>query len=116
MRERTDHVWHCYLPGMRPGRLRLSRPRPLRPGRGHGSTRKAADRSVRQGDHRNIKWSDALFAYKSAASTRTSGPTDDSAGGVPKCVVVDPAFTWEDDRPLRAPWNRTIIYECHVGG
>jgi isoamylase len=35
---------------------------------------------------------------------------------VPKCVVIDPAFTWEEDKPLRIPWNRTIIYECHVKG
>ena len=41
---------------------------------------------------------------------------DNSAGGVPKSVVIDSAFTWEDDRPLNVPYNRTIIYECHVKG
>ena len=30
--------------------------------------------------------------------------------------MIDPAFTWEDDSPLNIPWNRTIIYECHVKG
>ena len=35
---------------------------------------------------------------------------------MPKCVVIDPAFTWGDDRPPATPWNRTIIYECHVRG
>ena len=35
---------------------------------------------------------------------------------MPKCLVVDPAFTWGDDRPPRTPWNRTVIYECHVRG
>ena len=29
----------------------------------------------------------------------------DSAGAMPKCVVIDPAFTWGDDRPPRMPWN-----------
>jgi isoamylase len=41
---------------------------------------------------------------------------DDSAAGVPKSVVIDNAFTWEDDGPLHVPYNRTIIYECHVKG
>ena len=40
----------------------------------------------------------------------------DSAGGLPKCVVVEPAFSWGDDQPPRTPWNRTVIYECHVKG
>ena len=31
-------------------------------------------------------------------------------------LAADPAFTWEDDRPLNNPWNRTVIYECHVKG
>jgi glycogen operon protein len=31
-------------------------------------------------------------------------------------MVVDPAFTWGDDRPPHTPWNRTVIYECHVRG
>ena len=35
---------------------------------------------------------------------------------MPKCVVIDAAFTWGDDRPPRVPWNRTVIYECHVKG
>jgi glycogen operon protein len=35
---------------------------------------------------------------------------------MPKCVVVDESFPWGDDRPLEIPWNRTVIYECHVRG
>jgi glycogen operon protein len=35
---------------------------------------------------------------------------------MPKCAVVDTAFTWGDDRPPRTPWSRTLIYECHVKG
>jgi glycogen operon protein len=31
-------------------------------------------------------------------------------------VVIDPAFTWGDDRPPRIPWHKTIIYEMHVKG
>jgi glycogen operon protein len=35
---------------------------------------------------------------------------------VPRSVVVDPAFDWGIDRPLRRPDNDTVIYEVHVKG
>ena len=40
----------------------------------------------------------------------------DSAGHVPGSLVVDPAFSWHDDK---RPWYRyadTVIYEVHVKG
>ena len=40
----------------------------------------------------------------------------DSAEGLPKCVVVDAAFSWGQDAPLRIPWHKTLIYEMHVKG
>src|SRR5262245_56137671 len=40
----------------------------------------------------------------------------DSAAFMPRCRVIDPAFTWGDDRPPRTPWERTVIYEAHVRG
>ena len=40
----------------------------------------------------------------------------DDADAIPKGVVVDPGFDWEDDRPPATPWNETLIYEVHVKG
>ena len=31
-------------------------------------------------------------------------------------VVINPFFDWGDDRPLRMPYNETVIYEAHVKG
>ena len=31
-------------------------------------------------------------------------------------VVINPFFDWADDRPLRIPYNETVIYEAHVKG
>jgi glycogen operon protein len=42
--------------------------------------------------------------------------TLDSAGHVPRSLVVDPAFGWQDDK---RPWYRyadTVLYEVHVKG
>ena len=42
----------------------------------------------------------------------------DSAPAMPKCVVIDPSFEWEDDELVRprTPLNETVIYELHVKG
>jgi glycogen operon protein len=41
---------------------------------------------------------------------------EDDAAAIPKCVVIDPAFDWEDDRPPGHAWSETVIYEAHVKG
>jgi glycogen operon protein len=38
----------------------------------------------------------------------------DSAAAMAKALVIDPAFAWNGDQPLRTPWDQTVIYECHV--
>ena len=40
----------------------------------------------------------------------------DNAAFAPLAAVIDPAFTWGDDRPPRTPWHKTVIYEMHVKG
>ncbi len=33
-----------------------------------------------------------------------------------KSVVINPFFDWSGDRPLRVPYNESVIYEAHVKG
>jgi glycogen operon protein len=118
LRERTDHVWHCYLPDVRPGQFygyRVHGPYDPNAGQRFNPAKLLID-PYAKAITGAIQWSNALFAYKVGANEDFEPDPDNSAGGVPKSVVIDPAFTWEDDRPLRVPWNRTIIYECHVKG
>ena len=35
---------------------------------------------------------------------------------MPKCVFTQEHFDWHDDRLLRHPWSKTVIYETHVRG
>ncbi|MEK9810673.1 MAG: glycosyltransferase [Candidatus Nanopelagicales bacterium] len=35
---------------------------------------------------------------------------------MPKCKVIDPAYTWGRDRRVATPWEKTIVYEAHVRG
>jgi glycogen operon protein len=41
---------------------------------------------------------------------------ENDAAGVPKGVVIDNRFDWQDDAPPRIPWHETLIYEAHVKG
>src|SRR5437868_3556435 len=117
--EYTDQVWHCYLPDVRPGKyygLRVHGP--YKPEEGHRfNPAKLLIDPYAKAITGSIKWSDAVFAYRVGGPNEDLEPDpDNSAGRVPKSVVIDNAFTWEADRQPRTPWNRTVIYETHVKG
>jgi glycogen operon protein len=119
LREQTDQVWHCYLPDARPGLLygyRVSGPYDPQRGMRFNPKKLLLDPYARW-IAGSLRWSDAHFGYR-AGGKREDLVVDerDNAFGMPKCQVVDPAFTWGDDRRPNTPWNDTLIYELHVKG
>jgi glycogen operon protein len=117
--EYTDQVWHGYLPEARPGQLYGYRVHgPYQPEHGHrfNPNKLLVDPYARAivGD---LRGDDALFGY-------TIGHPDgdlsfderDSAPFMPRCKVIDPAFTWGNDAPPDIAWHETVIYELHVRG
>ncbi len=117
--EQTDQVWHGYLPDVRPGQLYGYRVHgPYEPEQGHrfNPHKLLLDPYAKAIDGK-LRWSDAHYGYK-IGSRREDLSFDrrDSAGGMPKCKVIDQAFTWGDDRPPMTPWHETVIYEMHVKG
>ncbi len=119
IRERTDQVWHCYLPEARPGLLYGYRVHgPYRPGDG---LRFNPHKLLLDPYARNIvgalRWSDSLFGYTVGHKNGDlSFDRRDSAAAMPKCKVVESAFTWGNDRPPAVPWHETVIYELNVRG
>ena len=117
--ERTDQVWHCYLPEARPGMLYGYRVHgPYRPEEGlrFNAHKLLLDPYAMQ-IAGALHWSDALFGYTVGHKREDlSYDRRDSARGVPKCKVIDPAFTWGEDRRPDVPWHETVIYELHVRG
>ncbi len=117
--EQTHQVWHIYLPEAGPGQRYGYRVHgPYDPVNGHrfNPAKLLLDPYAKAIDG-TIRWSDALFGYQVGHPDADLSRDDrDSARSVPKSVVIDPAFTWGDDRPPRIPWNETIIYEVHVKG
>ena len=119
--ERTGLVWHAYLPDVRPGQLYGYRVHgPYDPEHGHRfNPAKLLLDPYAKAVSGTIRWSDALSGYstRGGEDERDLKPdTADSAGNMPKCVVVESAFSWGDDGRPETPWNRTVIYEAHVKG
>jgi glycogen operon protein len=119
MTEQTDQVWHVYLPEARPGQLYGYRVHgPYSPAEGHRfNPNKLLLDPYAKSIAGAIRWSDALFGYTIGhPDADLSIDERDNAEGLPKCVVVDPAFSWGQDVLLRIPWHKTVIYEMHVKG
>ncbi|HKN85887.1 MAG TPA: glycogen debranching protein GlgX [Nitrospiraceae bacterium] len=119
LEEQTDQIWHVYLPEVRPGQHYGYRVHgPYDPQAGHRfNPHKLLLDPYAKAIAGAIEWSDAMFGYQiGAPEGDLSFDTRDNAGNVPKCVVIDSAFTWGGDQLLRTPWDKTIIYEVHVKG
>jgi isoamylase len=119
LEECTDYVWHVYLPEIRPGQLYGYRVHGLyEPEAGlRFNPAKVLIDPYAKAIAGAINWSDALFGYRIGDPKADLSLDDrDNVGSIPKCVVVDQAFTWGGDQLLRTPWNRTVIYEVHVHG
>ncbi len=115
--EHTDMVWHGYLPDVHPGQLYGYRVHgPYAPQAGHRfNSNKLVMDPYAKVVGRPTRWHDSLFGFR-IDSDDTSFDDRDSAAYAPLAAVIDTAFTWGDDRPLRTPWHETLIYELQVKG
>ncbi|HSV29790.1 MAG TPA: glycogen debranching protein GlgX [Candidatus Omnitrophota bacterium] len=117
--EYTDEVWHGYVPDLLPGQLYGYRVHgPFEPRRGHRfNHHKLLLDPYAKAIRGEVKWSDAHFAYR-LGSPREDLSFDrrDNARGMPKCELVDTAFTWGEEKRPNTPWPQTVIYEMHVRG
>jgi glycogen operon protein len=117
--EQTDQVWHGFLPDVKPGQLYGYRVHgPYEPEKGHRfNPNKVLLDPYAKAIGRDLVWSDTMFGYRVGDPAADLSLDDrDNGDCAPLATVIDPAFTWGDDRPPRIPWHQTIIYEMHVRG
>ncbi len=117
--EYTNEIWHGYFPDVRPGQLYGYRVfGPYEPKGGHRfNHNKLLLDPYAKALAGTLEWNDAHFGYRVGdAAEDLSFDTTNNARWMPKCKVVDTAFTWGDDRPPRREWHDSIIYELHVRG
>ena len=119
LRERTDQVWHAYLPQARPGLAYGYRVHgPYRPQDGHRFNPHKLVLDPYAKDYvGRLRWNDALYGYTIGHRKEDlSFDRRDSASWMPKCRVLEGAFSWGDDRRPDVPWHETVVYEMHVKG
>ena len=116
--EYTDEIWHGYLPDARPGTVYGYRVHgPWAPEDGHRfNPNKLLLDPYAKGHTGQLTWGPEVFGYQMESADDLTFDERDSAANMPKCVVIDPAFTWLRDRRPNVPWEKTIFYETHVRG
>ena len=115
--EVVGYCWHAYLPDVGPGQRYGFRVHgPWDPASGHrcNPNKLLLDpyATVITGQ---VQWDEAVFPYRLEDGPDAMSESD-SAPFMPKCVVAEAQFEWDDDRPHKRPWHETIIYETHVKG
>jgi isoamylase len=117
--ERTHHIWHIYIPGLAPGQLygyRVSGPFDPENGHRYNANKLLID-PYAKGIAGVIDWHDALFGYIPGDEQGDLSFNElDSAPFIPKSIVIDQAYNWENEHPLDIPYHESIIYELHVKG
>ena len=111
----TAHIWHTYLPGIRPGQRYGYRV--------HGPWDPARGLMFNPAKFLIDPYAKAIDGHPDTADPRVNPFTPegdislvDSLPAMSASVVIDPNFDWGDDQPPCTPWNDTIIYEAHARG
>lgn len=121
VKNKTGDIWHTFVPGLRPSQLYAYRVYgPYKPEMGlRFNPNKVLIDPYAKAINGNVIWNDALFGYK-IGNDDLSFDERDSSEFVPKSVVINPYFNWDDENfyrmKKRIPLKDTVIYEVHVKG
>ncbi|HVW86527.1 MAG TPA: alpha-amylase family glycosyl hydrolase, partial [Bryobacteraceae bacterium] len=119
LRDTTGFVWHCYLPGIKPGQLYGYRMNgPYEPDRGlRFNPAKLLIDPYARALSGTVDWNAPVFGYQLGAAEEDYAKDDQrDDAAVPKGVVTSFHFDWENDRPPMTPLHDSVIYELHVKG
>jgi glycogen operon protein len=114
--ETTAFCWHGYVPNVGPGQRYGFRVHgPWVPEHGHqANPNKLLLDPYAKAIEGEVEWDPAVYPYP---FDEPDGRNDsDSAPFMPKAVVTNPYFDWDNDRAPRTPWHETLVYETHVKG
>ncbi|MCW1885908.1 glycogen debranching protein GlgX [Luteolibacter flavescens] len=105
--EKTDQVWHGYVPGVQPGQIYGYRVHgPHDPEQGHlFQPAKVLLDPYAKSIARDVRWTSEIM-----------GDDYDTSACAPLARVADTSFDWQGDRPPLTPWHETVVYELHVKG
>jgi isoamylase len=107
-KNRTYHYWHAFIPDIGHGQIygyRVEGPY-------------VPDRGMRFDPEKVLldPYGKAVVIPKSYDRIAAGRPGDNCVSAMKNVVVDRRSYEWEGDRPLKRPFERTIIYEAHVRG
>ncbi len=112
-------IWHVYLEGIKPGQLygyRVYGPYKPQEGKRFNEHKLLIDPYAKK-LYGELIWHKAIFGYDTDSPEQDlSFSKLDSAPYVPKSVVVDDTFDWQNDERPHIPFEKTVIYELHTKG
>ncbi|MGO4341594.1 glycogen debranching protein GlgX [Pedococcus sp. 2YAF34] len=117
--ERTHGTWFGFLPGVQAGqRYGLRADGPWRPQEGlrYNPHKLLLDPYARAVEG-EVRWGPEVYAHPVNQQLRGDDVirgTLDSAGAMPRCVVVRDDFDWGDDQHPHTPLADSVVYEAHV--
>jgi len=115
LKEREHHIWHIYIADLKPGQLygyRVSGPYEPYEGKRFNPNKLLLD-PYAKAISGTIDWHDSVFSYKMGEDDLSLNGTD-SAPYVPRSVVIDSHFDWENVPAPEIPYDQSVIYEVHV--
>ncbi|HZD41184.1 MAG TPA: glycogen debranching protein GlgX, partial [Terriglobales bacterium] len=115
--EVTAFCWHGYLSDVKPGQrygFRVHGPHDPENGLRCNPAKLLLD-PYAKAIAGQVDWNEAVFPYY-FGDPEGEPNNSDSAPYMPKSVVIETAFDWEDDRSPHRPWNDIVVYEVHVKG
>ena len=114
-----NNIWHIYIENLQPGQVygyRVYGPYKPQEGKRFNPNKLLLDPYAKKVVGKLI-WHKALFGYDTdSPEGDLSFSKLDSAPYVPKAVVVENTFDWENDKKPSVPYENTVIYETHVRG
>jgi glycogen operon protein len=117
--ENNNNLWHVYVKNLAPGQVygyRVYGPYLPQEGKRFNPNKLLLDPYAKKIVGKLI-WHKALFGYDTDSPQKDlSFSTLDSAPYMPKAVVVEDDFDWENDQPPQIPFENSVIYETHVRG
>lgn len=114
-----NNVWHVYVGGLKPGQIYGYRVYgPYKPEEGHRfNPNKLLFDPYGKKLSGKLIWHKAIFGYNPDSPDKDLSFNElDSAPYVPKSVVVEDRFDWEDDIRPAYGFNESVLYETHVRG
>jgi isoamylase len=116
--ERTNSVWHSYVPGIGPGQIYGYRVHGRwDPGRGFrfNPAKMLLDPYARAIGRAPV-WHPSLLGYAPGSDGDGAADQTDSGAYAPLAAVVDTTPDRRGVRRPQVPWHQTVIYELHVKG